>query len=63
MTFKELTNDLMDKGWRVYHIDDLQSVSKGDDLQRWAVRNIKEIQIYEGHSLVFVKNGKPLEDK
>lgn len=64
MTFKELTNDLMLQGWRVYYIPDVASFVKGYQLNTMAIRNLLEIQIYEGKNLVFVKTYyPPYEDR
>lgn len=43
----------MEQGWRCYHMDDLP---KGDELHKFAIRNFLQIQVYEGKSLVFVKD-------
>ncbi len=55
MTFKELTNDLMLQGWRAYKIPDVASFVRGHNLNTMALRNLIEIQVYEGKNIVFVK--------
>ena len=59
MTFKQLANELMQQGWRAYHIDDISNLTRGDNLHIFAIRNLIEIQVYEGKKIVFVKNCKP----
>lgn len=60
MTFKELALELMNQGWRCYHIDDLNT--RGVSLHSLCIRNLIEVQVYEGKSLVFVKDAKPITD-
>lgn len=62
MTFKELALNLMEQGWRCYHIKDVPSLSRGNKLQVLAIRHLLEVVVYEGKSLVFVKNIKPPKD-
>jgi len=62
MTFKELANELMEQGWRCYHISDVSSLTRGSSLHSWAVRNAVEVRVYEDKSLVFIKDTKPLVD-
>lgn len=62
MTFKQLANDLMAQGWRCYHILDVPNLSRGSNLQSLAIRSLIEVRVYEGKSLVFVKDCKPPED-
>jgi hypothetical protein len=61
MTFKELANELMEQGWRCYRISDISQLTRGSSLHSWAIRNALEVRVYEGKSLVFVKDTKPLE--
>lgn len=56
MEFKELANELMDQGWRCYHIKDVPYFSSGTRLQSLAIRNLLEVRVYEDKSLVFVKD-------
>lgn len=62
MTFRELAQELMDQGWRCYHIDDLSPLLRGSDLHSFCIRNLLEVQVYEGKSLVFIKDAKPITD-
>jgi hypothetical protein len=62
MTFKELTQDMLDHGWRAYHISDIEKLTRGDNLHKLSIRNLLQIQVYEGKKIVFVKNAKPLDD-
>jgi len=59
MTFKHLANELMEQGWRCYHIEDMPYLTRGDNIHSLAVRNLLEIQVYEGKSLVFVRDSYP----
>jgi hypothetical protein len=63
MTFKELAIQLMDQGWRCYHIKDIPLLTRGSNLQSLAIRSLIEVQVYEGKSLVFVKDLKPPKDE
>lgn len=63
MTFKQLTNDLMLQGWRAYYIDDIGRFTKEHHLQVLAIRNLIEIQVYEGKKVVFVKTIHPPIEK
>jgi hypothetical protein len=56
MTFKELSIELMDQGWRCYKMDDLNT--RGSALHSLANRHNILVQVYEGKSLVFVKDCK-----
>lgn len=58
MTFKELAIELMDQGWRCYHIDDIDDISRGSGLHSLANRYNLLVQVYEGKKLVFVKDTK-----
>lgn len=59
MTFKELVNELMDQGWRCYYFP---SIGSNMFSHTFAIRNNIEIRLYEGKSLIFVKDIKPIED-
>lgn len=59
MTFKELALELQTQGWRAYKVDDVAGLVRGNNLQGLAIRNLIEVQVYEGKSLVFVRNLKP----
>lgn len=61
MTFKELALELMEQGWRCYHISDIGTLTRGASLHSWAIRNSVQVQVYEGKPLVFIKDVKPLE--
>jgi len=63
MTFKELSIQLMDQGWRCYHISDVPLLVQGSNLQSLAIRRLIEVQVYEGKSLVFVRDLKPPKDE
>ena len=64
MTFKELAMELMDQGWRCYYLPDISSAIRNPVyLHAICRRNQIEVQVYEGKSLVFVKDSKPLEDE
>jgi len=58
MTFKQLTNDLLREGWRAYRIDDVPTLTRGNNLQILAIRNLIEVQVFEGRKIVFVKDTK-----
>jgi hypothetical protein len=62
MTFKELANELMEQGWRCYHISDISHLTMGSSLHSWAIRNSLEVRVYEGKNLLFIKDTKPLVD-
>jgi hypothetical protein len=61
MTFKQLANELMDQGWRCYHID-VAKLTLGSNLQALAIRSLIEVRVYEGKSLVFVKDILPAKE-
>lgn len=63
MTFKELTQELMEQGWRCYHIDDMKHLTEGNTLQSLAIRSLIEVRVYEGKSLVFVKDVQPKKEE
>jgi len=63
MTFKELTRDLQHQGWRAYYIPNVSSLTVGHKLNTLAIRNLIEIQIYEGKNIVFVKSIQIKEDE
>lgn len=65
MTFKELTNELMDQGWRCYALskDRLDLLTSGPTLHSLAIRSLIEVRVYEGKSLVFVRDTYPKEDE
>lgn len=54
MSFKSLTNELILQGWRCYIIPPY--VIKGDSLEKFARKFSLEVRVYEGKSIVFVKN-------
>ena len=62
MTFKQLAIELMNQGWRCYHISDIPSLTQGSNLKSLAIRSLIEVQVYEGKSLVFVKDCKAVEE-
>lgn len=53
----------MQQGWRCYKIEDTSRLTQGNNLQSLAIRNLIEVQVYEGKSLVFVKTVFPSKDK
>lgn len=59
MTFNQLTNELQLQGWRAYYIPDVDSLIKGHRLNTLAIRNLLDIQVYEGKNIVFVKTIHP----
>lgn len=59
MTFKELALELMEQGWRCYHIRDIESLARGSHLNNLAIRKSLIVQVYDGKSLVFIKDAKP----
>jgi hypothetical protein len=59
MTFRQLTNDLMLQGWRAYYVEDVESLTRGHKLNTLAIRNLIEIQVYEGKNILFVKTVHP----
>ena len=59
MRFKQLVNELMDQGWRCYHIEDVPQLTRGNNLQSLAIRSFIEVVVYEGKSLVFVRSVFP----
>jgi len=63
MTFKQLATELMNQGWRCYHINDVTALTRGANLYSLAIRNLIEVQVYEGKSLVFVRDVYPPKDK
>ena len=63
MTFKELTQELMEQGWRCYHIGDVPLLARGNNLQSLAIRSLIEVRVYEGKSLVFVKDVQPKKEE
>ena len=62
MTFKELTKEMLDHGWRAYFISDIERLTRGDNLHKLSIRNLIQVQVYEGKNIVFVKNAKPIND-
>lgn len=60
MTFKQLAIDLMNQGWRCYHISDIPDVNY---LHSLAIRSFLEVQVYEGKSLVFVRDIYPPKEE
>lgn len=63
MTFKYLINEMMLQGWRAYYIPNISSLNNEAKLQGLAVRNLIEIQIYEGKDILFVKTIHPPIEK
>lgn len=59
MTFKQLTVQLQEQGWRAYYIPDASFLVRGHQLEKLANRNLLEIQIYEGKDIIFVKTIQP----
>jgi hypothetical protein len=59
MTFKQLTDDLLREGWRAYWIDDVFALAQGNNLEILAIRNLIEVQVFEGQKVVFVRDTKP----
>lgn len=59
MTFKELANDLMLQGWRVYKVNGCSSEQFVSKFHPVAVRKLLEFQVYEGRNLIFVKTVHP----
>ncbi len=47
------------QGWRAYHMPDVASFVRGHQLNSMAIRNLLEIQVYEGKDIVFVKTYHP----
>lgn len=64
MTFKQLTNELLLQGWRAYYIPDASLFTQHYRLRRLEVMHLLELQIYEGHNIVFVRTiHPPIEQK
>lgn len=63
MTFKQLTRDLQLQGWRAYFIEDVPAFTRGHRLNSLAIRNLIEVQVYEGENVIFVKTVHPPEIK
>lgn len=55
MTFKQLTRQLQQEGWRAYNIPSASSLVTGHRLQKLANRNLIDVLVYEGQDVVFVK--------
>ena len=55
MTFKELVNELMLQGWRVYHTENMSSSRLNSHLELLANSRLVEIRVYEGRPFIFVK--------
>lgn len=62
MTFKELANQLMEQGWRAYHIENVDELTRGSFLEMIANRVNIEVQTFEGKTIIFIKNTKPKKD-
>lgn len=62
MTFRELAIELMDQGWRAYHVDDIGKFTRGNTLESLAIRSLIEVRIYENKRIVFVKDCKPRDN-
>ena len=55
MTFKQLTKQLQQDGWRAYYIPLASSLVLGHKLNKLANSNLIEVQVYEGQNVVFVR--------
>lgn len=53
----------MEQGWRCYHIGDVPLLARGNNLQSLAIRSLIEVRVYEGKSLVFVKDVQPKKEE
>jgi len=59
MTFTQLTNELLLQGWRAYYVEDITSFTSGHYLNNLAIRNLIEVQVYEGKNIIFVRDTFP----
>jgi hypothetical protein len=60
--FKELVNELIQQGWRIYFLGDLPNTIL-HRLDMLAKRHLLEFRIYEGKNLLFVKTSLPKREK
>ena len=60
--FKELVNELIEQGWRVYSLKDLPPTIL-HRLDMLGKRYLLEFRVYEGKNLLFVKTSLPKREK